>query len=432
MFGCSESDNLVVLPGMAEAVERARKGLPCANSPSLKDTFAGARAADLNLLLVNNVRGRAERVTPRMTGHINGFGSTVCMACLRVARPGQTSGGHILEGLPYGTGASSCPAVRPQLVARHDAVVVAVGREFARAGGREVRVRREVQIRDPRRPLQRPRKVDAVVRIGLEEVLVEVSITNQESTQRLKRKQLDRYLEIRRRTMESVRGGPFNSVSSAVRKLWSNIGSDGILLRVERSTSGNLNLVLVCGDSLTLTRSIMAPASPNGSKVIKPSWLRDQLKEVVEPTVRNWETSTGFPARMVVFASQKLEAGTRVWLAQGKPRMTYGILPSPWNGADMADASTHGEAARELARARGLACDVDDCPLRPDNPVPVRTLGLVALYDTRGTAYPETVRGFRTVTGCNLSREPGTAVVFQTPAIFNAWRNKARVNRRRF
>ena len=81
-----------------------------------------------------------------------------------------------------------------------------------------------------------------------------------------------------------------------------------------------------------------------------------------------------------------------------------------------------------LAAADRLSLAWDEASL-PDiaSPGPLMVVAVQAVFDSKGTAYPDTASGFRRITGKVLPLHVGASVVLSTKKVFGMWRrSKAR------
>ena len=93
------------------------------------------------------------------------------------------------------------------------------------------------------------------------------------------------------------------------------------------------------------------------------------------------------------------------------------------------DATGPGTLA--LASTIGMAWPFGPYVLRTANPAPMQVRGILGVFDTRGTAYKETVNSFKTATGKPLPTLIGGTIVLYTLSIWRAWKKESIVNAHR-
>ena len=92
--------------------------------------------------------------------------------------------------------------------------------------------------------------------IGLEVVIVEVSVTNKTEVRKCKKNQLDEYVKRLTAILKAARGGPFQTRQDFVLWAWTQLGAQTIFVRIEPSKDQGLNLAICRGIGDVETRKI--------------------------------------------------------------------------------------------------------------------------------------------------------------------------------
>ena len=269
-----------------------------------------------------------------------------------------------------------------------------------------------------------------VVRAGLVEYLAEVSVTNHDRIRAKKVEQLRGYMEARtaqRKTALSAGEG-----EGVAYGLWRNLGQDAVIMRFERSRKGGVNFA-VCNGTEEAGQGHCGPGdAPLGKGETLAAETKKFMNRRVSPALRDYQAGLKKPVRLVVFASKCFVDGAEMWLralkfpVQGAVLQTCFKQESEWEAIE-----SEGLEARELATSLQMGWPQDGIPQRVRIPMAVVTKPILALFDTSGTAYPETVQSFKTATGSKLPSSVGATIILAVGAIFRLWRRAARIRRNR-
>ena len=93
---------------------------------------------------------------------------------------------------------------------------------------------------------------------------------------------------------------------------------------------------------------------------------------------------------------------------------------------------TYGLASTIVADRLDLGWPRDeDILLRVPEPPPLHVLSLLCISNLAGTLYPETVKGFKWLFGCQVPASVGASVTRKTGEIYCKWKKIAAINGRR-
>ena len=319
--------------------------------------------------------------------------------------------------------------MRKGILERHDRVCRAIGEGIRRIVKQPTKMRTEVSLKVPG-STDRPKRADVIVRAGLVEFLAEISVTNQEAIRTIKRGQLESYLALR----TAQRMATLKVVGEdTIKGYWRNLGSDAVLIRLEKSNSGGINVAACEQCKRVWSGHVEAGEAPRGKGALFEKSTRDFMKKHVKVILKDCLAGGKKPLRVILFVSGAIADGARRWLAELKFPVQGVVLPSIGSTGEAAwgDQMETGSGARALAKAFKMEWPEAGMQARVKHPISLQTRPILALFDTSGTAYPETVRSFQEATGGPLPKEVGATVILAVDAIFRMWRRKARLNRGR-
>ena len=102
--------------------------------------------------------------------------------------------------------------------------------------------------------------------IGLEVVIVEVSVTNKTEVRKWKKDQLGNYVKRLTANLEAARGGPFQTRQDFVFWAWTQLGAQTLFVHIEPSKDCGLNLAICCGIGDVETRNVLIPQDQLGPR----------------------------------------------------------------------------------------------------------------------------------------------------------------------
>ena len=296
---------------------------------------------------------------------------------------------------------------------RHTKVARALARAIARSSRQSSETAFEVLVDS--------RRVDALVKFGLDAVVAEVSVTNQDRVRKLKKEQLRRYTELIRSKLVVEQGGPFLSHEAFVAWVWRNLGSDAVLFCVSRDTAKGINVAVAVGAGAISTRNFLIPPELQRKK-LKPSFWVKLLNRHLAPVLEGAMEGRAFPLRLVGFATESAEAGVRRWTARLKLNFLSSVVRFSRKDPPWAPVDADGPDAKGVADEAGLGWPLDPLLPCPDSPTALQVRSCLGLFDTSGCAYPETAKSFRAVASKNIPSCVGASVILQTCEIYRAWR----------
>ena len=399
------------------ARRRARVGRPAHTARVLRRDGQGEALFDLSLLIHEGVMARQVPVTTALRKWVP-QGDKACMACLRAVDP--SAGNHLLEGNPSGGGSTPCRKVRGEIHGRHAAVC----RRFAHQVGKSWPNKVEIQFEAPVPGVGRTARADAIIKGPSQWVVVEASITNIATMVEKKRAQVETYC----RRLRIEHGIPAAGVASWNEgEFWRRAGTRTILIRVEQDSGGNLNVAVGLGVSGLETTNVEIPER-EGKKKITRAVVRAALSGKFTESLKAFVASQPIDT-WVAFARSEWAVVLRTWKRSIMPETPLLVLPPGEPEGAWPEESLRGFEAMDVMgvppslRVQGMGCEIE-------RPIWVRPV--LAVYDTRGTAWPATARSFKELTGKNLPKSVGVMVIRQTSRIYRAWKKAAAINARRF
>ena len=399
------------------ARQRARAGRPAHTARVLRRNKAGETLFDLSLLIHEGVMARPVAITPALRRWVP-RGDKVCMACMQAVDP--KAGNHLLEGNPSGAGSTPCRKVRKEIFERHSVVCRRFTRQVRKVWPSVDEVSFEEHIPgDGRRA-----RADAIVKGPAQWIVVEASVTNLPAMVEKKRVQVETYCH----RLRTHLGIPAAGVASWHEgEFWRRVGTRTILIRVESDSGGNLNVAIGLGVSGLETTNV-AVAEREGKKRITRAAIRGALSGRLTAATKSFVASQNVDT-WVAFARSDFAPVLRTWkraLMKDTPLL---VLPPGEPEDAWPEASLSGEEARKVMGVPP-SLSVQGRGREDERPIWVRPV--LAVYDTRGTAWPATARSYKELTGGNLPKSIGVSIIRKTAEIYRVWKSAAASNSRRF
>ena len=285
-------------------------------------------------------------------------------------------------------------------------------RRSLKGNGREAKMTVE-------RRLQGRKRADVVISAGLQAVVIEASITNFEPIRQLKRQQVGEYKVL----LERELGCPDPTAQDISKDIWEKVGSGAILARLEWNGEGGLNVAICQGRNKVVTTNFPSPGNKQPKRVEQRT--ANSILDVAVKDLLEEQRSVQDPVSLVVFAPSTIQVEIERWCRT--KRVNLGIFAPLKREARWPTETVTGAAAEAAASRLMIGWRAgDNAGILPPNAIQVRTA--MAVYDTRGTAWPETVQSFQRITGKTLPKSIGESVIRSTATMYRKWRGMAKAN----